>query len=253
MTDYVIAIPSYKRHHILNERTLLYLFNQNIDQDKIHIFVANEEEREIYERYIHKCSYNKMIVIGQSGIGYAREFMANYFPQGQKIMYIDDDLSDILMKVDDKTMKPLENLHSFSEMTFTHLYNHRLGLCGVYPVCNPFFMKKTLSTDLKFCIGQLYWTINDKECEAREYDLMEDFEKTLKYYRHYQGVLRYNYIYPKADYARLGGGCNENYDRSIEGKGEEISRFLQQYPTYVRMKTKKATIDLNFIKQKNIK
>ena len=55
--DYKIAIPSYKRAHTLKNKTLKILQEYKIDPKKIHIFVANEEEKKEYEKVIPKGTY----------------------------------------------------------------------------------------------------------------------------------------------------------------------------------------------------
>ena len=51
MTNYVIAIPSYKRHNELSNKTLTLLKKYNINPDNIFIFVANKTERKLYEEF----------------------------------------------------------------------------------------------------------------------------------------------------------------------------------------------------------
>ena len=49
--NYKIAIPSYKRHKTLKNKTLNLLNKYNIDTKIIYIFVADNEEKQIYEEY----------------------------------------------------------------------------------------------------------------------------------------------------------------------------------------------------------
>jgi predicted CoA-binding protein len=63
--SYQVAIPSYKRYEILKTQTLPTLDKLGADRDKIHIFVANEDEAEKYKETIGE---NYRIVIGQRGI-----------------------------------------------------------------------------------------------------------------------------------------------------------------------------------------
>ena len=62
MTNYVIAIPSYKRHNELSNKTLALLKKYKINPHNIFIFVANKTERKLYEENIDKNLYNKIIV-----------------------------------------------------------------------------------------------------------------------------------------------------------------------------------------------
>ena len=54
-----------------------------------------------------------------------------------------------------KKLEPLDNLHSFFKEAFDTCARLGLGLWGVYPVANAFYMKHTVTTDLRFIIGTL--------------------------------------------------------------------------------------------------
>ena len=86
MKDYVIAIPSYKRNEILKKKTLKVLNEYNIPPHKIIVFVANKAEHELYKNTLDEASYGKLI-IGKKGIKHIRNFMANYFDEGQHVVY----------------------------------------------------------------------------------------------------------------------------------------------------------------------
>ena len=98
--DYVVAIPSYKRHETLKKKTLKVLKEYKIPNNIIYVFVADEPEHELYNKTLDKDSYNKLI-IGKPGIKEIRNFMANYFDEGQKIVYMDDDIGKIWKCVND--------------------------------------------------------------------------------------------------------------------------------------------------------
>ena len=74
MVDYVIAIPSYKRAETLKSKTLSMLKSNKINSKKIHVFVANNEEKNIYESTLDKNSYGK-IIVGIVGMKNIRNFI----------------------------------------------------------------------------------------------------------------------------------------------------------------------------------
>ena len=51
-TDYTIVIPSYKRQKILQEKTLTTLKKYKIPKESIYVFVANQEEYDIYKEFL---------------------------------------------------------------------------------------------------------------------------------------------------------------------------------------------------------
>jgi predicted CoA-binding protein len=73
--SYQIAVPSYKRYEILKTQTLPTLDKLKADRDKIHIFVANEEEEEKYRAVIGD---DYRIVVGQRGISTQRKYIHNW-------------------------------------------------------------------------------------------------------------------------------------------------------------------------------
>ena len=196
---YKIAIPSHQRSNIIRSKVLTFLENHSINKNLIYIFVSQEE----YYSYKEELpDYN--IVVGALGIGPNRESISNYFEDNEFIVSLDDDVTDLLDKG-----TSLIDLNLFITQTFHLLIENNLTLAGVYPSRNPFYCKNTITTDLRFIIGQFKCFINKKHLEKRNYELLEDYQNTLKHYFHSGGVLRYNYIILKADYNKLSGGLKK--------------------------------------------
>lgn len=246
LKDYVIAIPSYKRPDTLKNQTLRVLKEQKMDPIKIHIFVADKEQKKEYENVIDKKDYHKMI-IGKPGIKNIRNFMAQYFKEGQYIVYIDDDIYKINETVNpnannksiynkkNNKMIPLKSLKKLIEQAFKLSEKTKITNWGVYPVDNPYFMKPTcknvneyVSTKLCYIIGYLTGVINNKKCEIRTIDDKEDYERSIKYYLKDNGVLRFNNIccYTKC-YKEVGGMQVERTKQRIHDSAVYLTK---QYP-----------------------
>jgi len=230
--DYKIAIPSYKRSDIIKDKVLKLLEKHSIDKSKIFIFVE-EDEIEKYKSVLP--DYH--IVKGEKGIGKQRERISNYFTTNEIIVSIDDDVEDVL-----EHSKSIINLDIFINDSINLMIDNRLTLCGVYPVNNYFFIKNTITTDLRFCIGQFKIFINKKHLEKRDYELLEDYENTMKHYIHSGGVLRYNYITLKANYKKGKGGLKEY--RTVERKLDEVKKFTKDYSYYARPKKNGFEVEL---------
>ena len=231
---YKIAIPSHQRSNIIRSKVLTFLENHSINKNLIYIFVSQEE----YYSYKEELpDYN--IVVGALGIGPNRESISNYFEDNEFIVSLDDDVTDLLDKG-----TSLIDLNLFITQTFHLLIENNLTLAGVYPSRNPFYCKNTITTDLRFIIGQFKCFINKKHLEKRNYELLEDYQNTLKHYFHSGGVLRYNYIILKADYNKLSGGLKKY--RTLEKKIYECNKFKLEYPNYSTIK--KTGNDISLIK-----
>ena len=100
---FVIAIPSHRRLDILEYKTLQFLKDSNLYGNiETYIFVAEEEYKEYSEKFNN--DKDKVYVIKSVlGLNKQRNFIRNYFMEGQKILYIDDDIIGIQFK--DETQK----------------------------------------------------------------------------------------------------------------------------------------------------
>jgi hypothetical protein len=277
--SYKIAIPSYKRHTTLKKKTMKVLEHYKIPANIIHIFVANREEEKIYKETLEPNSYGK-IIVGKPGIKEIRNFMAKYFREGEKVVYLDDDLSKIWRcithergdpknKKDNKLIQ-LESLDSFIKDAFKMSGKTGFHNWGVYPTDNPFFMKPTnkdkshVSTDLKFLIGFFTGVINSHKAELRSISDKEDYERSIKYYLKDGGILRFNNISCNTRCYKEPGGIQT--DRKKENSRINAQILIKKYPDLVsinesrksgfveiRLRDKSGSESRSTIKAKNSK
>ena len=278
-SDYVIAIPSYKRVKTLRDKTLTLLQKYKIDPKKIYIFVANKDEEKNYKEGLPK--YYKEIVVGKPGIKNIRNFMPKYFPEGKKIFYMDDDcysLHECVIKTKNKSqsktksnkslkkskskkkskssislkrdksnqkLRPLKNLDEFIKTGFHDLSISGMNLFGIYPVDNAFFMRPTdnrgkshLTNRITYIIGYCAGAINTRVCEIRTVDDKEDFERSIKYYLHDGGVLRYNNITAKTRCYKEPGGMQEERTKArVKRSAVYLSKKYSDLTTYTEKKS----------------
>ena len=131
MTNYVIAIPSYKRHSELSNKTIALLKKYKINHKNIYIFVANKTERKLYEENLDENLYNK-IVVGKKGITKQRIFISKYFPEKQYVISLDDDIEKVF-ELKNKKLVELKDLDKFFRNAYKELIKKNLFLWGVYP------------------------------------------------------------------------------------------------------------------------
>jgi hypothetical protein len=98
MSDWVIAIPSFKRSIQIKEKTLNTLQSYHIPLEQIYIFVASDEEALDYKR--ENPDYR--IVIGVLGLPQQRNFIMDYFEIGTQIVSLDDDIEGIYQLISKK-------------------------------------------------------------------------------------------------------------------------------------------------------
>ena len=254
---YVVAIPSYQRPECLKNKTLKLLKKYKIKKEYIDIFVANQQEKVLYEKILPKY-YNK-IIIAEKGLINARNIISNYYPENKKIFSIDDDVEEIIEFVKEGVTakdvegkekyihRPLKSLHKFINIGFAECEKTNLNLWGIYPACNPFFMKKKVSYELKYIIGSFWGCINKKilleNDELAGLGDKEDYERTIKYYMRDGGVVRFNNISVKSNYMKEPGGLQSD-GRPKDRIFKNCERLLEKYPDLITISNKKSYADL---------
>lgn len=226
--DYTIAIPSYQRPEAIQKKTLATLARAGINIGAVDVWVANSTEADAYQG----AGVEANTLVGAPGIKNARNAMVNHYVAGQRIVYLDDDIEEIIVRVSEKIAHPIT---SFDEEVLQPAWEacERSGakLWGVYPVPNPFFMKEEMTFDLRFCCGALHGTINDRAVMGVELEEKEDFERTIKSFISTGAVVRLNHISYKQKPYKNAGGCQdpERANRSARAAAELARRF----PGYV--------------------
>ena len=230
---YVVAIPSYKREEILVTKSLKTLIDGGVSPSQLYIFVANNEEKDNYEKHVPKNMY-KTLVVGKKGITNQRKFILKYFPEGQCIVSIDDDVEGLYKAQGSTKLVQVRDVDKFYKEAFDRLNKEKLYIWGIYPVRNPFFMKNTVTTNLKFIIGTMYGFINRHEPKLQpsaEIEEKEDYEQSILYFLMDGGVLRYNNVTIKTKFHAEGG--LGKIDNRFEANKHAAEYLQKTYPEYV--------------------
>jgi hypothetical protein len=227
-TDYVIAIPSYKRHLTIKKKTLTLLKKHNIDKSKITIFVANQEEYDLYNKEL-ECQYK--LVIGQLGMKNIRNFISDYYDFGINILNIDDDMEQII------SLHDYFNLDEFIKNSFELLELHDANLFGIYPVNNKFFMSPTLRTDLRFIMGGFFGCRNMRV--KISIDNKEDVERSILYYLRDGIILRFEDIAIKNKIFSEKGGMQFDGKRTKKKIEASAKYLVDKYPNLCSLKISK--------------
>ena len=262
MSDYIVAIPSYRRPKTLQNKTMNVLKDYKIDPKRIVIFVADKEQKKVYEDALEKGSYNKLVV-GKPGIRNIRNFMPRYFPEGKPIFYMDDDISHvfqiynnsnrrIIPKLNDSYDKKnnklakLPDLDTFIKEGFRVAKAKRMDNWGVYPVENPYFMKPTTkrvddytTTNLVYLIGFMTGVFNNRKAEIRTIDDKEDYERSIKYYLKDGGTLRFNNVTCRTRCYKEPGGMQ--VERTKQRIHDSAVYLCEKYPQLCSLNTSKKS------------
>lgn len=227
-----IVIPTYDRSDRFE--TLKFLKNNNIPLDNIYIFLANEEEK---EKYINSFGNDCNFIIGVLGLSNQRNFISNYFDEGEILVYMDDDIENI-------THKENKIFTEWLNDCIEYLQNSDYGLLGISPSVNPFFFNNNKSKSFKtgnyYAIGAFYICKNDKNIILDENIILEDWERSIKYLLKYGSTIRYNNVLIKTKYFGKGGlftiRTKENYINSV-------NQLLYKYNSILKYNYKKLPLD----------
>lgn len=249
--DYSIAIPSYKRSTICNNKTLKTLFNLGIPKSKINVFIV-EEDLANYQNDLNPDYYNE-IIIGVKGLVQQRQFIYEYYPAGTHLINLDDDVESL-----DLSMTEYATADEFFAKAFQLCVEENCFIWGVYPVYNPFFRQNrtAVTTNLNYIIGAFFGIIireldnDDLKLTITNEGNKEDIERSILYYLKDGKTLRFNKIGFKTKYYGTdGGGLGVFKDRLEIMKTNSIA-INNRYPNITKIKIRKNGMYEIVFKQK---
>ena len=251
MSKVVYAIPSYKRHDVIRDKTLATLQRGNVPLANIYVFVVQEEE----EAYRKACP-GYQIQVGLLGLVQQRAFIQNFFSEHDTIVMMDDDIQEIFRPITSKTKEEILDLPGLFHLMNLRMKSEGVSICGVYPCSNLKFAlgNPEITTDFRYLVGAFYLICNLKlpevQLDARgDPGSHEDKIRTIKYYQKEGKTLRYNRVQIKTKYFAKGG--LDAPDRLSKHKSEAEALCLR-FPQYLRLQKTSKFTDCKFKKIKII-
>jgi len=250
-----IAILSHKRPQAIRSKTLATLSRHNIPTECITIFVAPEQ----IDDYKKTCS-GYTIVPTAVGKCKNRAAALNYYPIGQKIIFMDDDVEEFysICAQDGcqncwkfgkeargtaayQKQMTCAALSDFFNDAFNVAEKEGVEFWGIYPVYNGYFASHTITTCLSYCIGRCYGQVITEAAKAINDavvdDIHDDYQTSLRFFLKDGKILRFNYIFTKSPVASGKGGI---VDSRTTANTEEVSKRLAAlWPQHIRVKTAK--------------
>lgn len=230
--DYVICVPSYQRARLCNDLTLAMLAHCGVEPARIHVYVASEAEREVYEATLDRRRYCALVV-AVPGILAVREFIINAWPEGTRIVSIDDDIRRVVFRTD-----RFADMHAFFTEAFAECDRRGAFIWGVHPIgTNAKFMLAgpEVTTDARYIVGCFYGFVN-RRLPALRWDIAREFggakddvELSLLYYLHDGAVVRFNRVGVDTRYFRPSGGQG-GVDSRREAHEGAARRLAARYP-----------------------
>jgi hypothetical protein len=228
----ILAIPTYKRHQTLTNRTLRFLEKAHYPAEKIYLFVADTVEEAIYSSNVPKNLYGK-IIVGVKGLAEQRNFITDFFPEDEILIQMDDDIKKIdtpditFLDLIDHAIKKLNELNS--------------GLFGVMPNDDTRRYADKTTTHLTHIIGCFFVHRNHKDIRITHTE-KEDYERSILYFLRYGTVLRYRGGGVSTTYQQGTGGLQESNRKQSQEEG--VIHLTTTYPTLCKRKDKKGCPDV---------
>jgi len=239
--EYSIAIPSYKRSKTIQDKTLKVFEQHKIDPAKVTVFVADDQEFEIYSDALKDHDYGSNIVIGVPTIGAQRNFIERYYPEGTRLMMFDDDVQEVQRAKDKKTLVPIDSLED--EIIFQGFSEaEKVGAktFGIYAASNAYFMKDRIYTKLCYIIASMFGVIVDHDDNlARVTNHGEDYEYSLRQYMKHGVLCRLDNYTVKSNYYKEEGGLQEI--RTKEYVRTSIEKIAELFPDLCTMYIRETT------------
>lgn len=230
-----VAIPSYKRTSVCLHKTLKTLFAAHYPQSKITIFVADDEEAVAYRQMLRHTMPAVSVVVGRRGLQPQRAFIADYYPDGDTLLCMDDDVDGI------KTLHGTD-FCSLIRSGMKALADNQSGLWGVLPNDDGRKMKDETTKHLTHILGSFFLCVNRKDLVPTQTE-KEDYERSILYFKAYGSVLRYKGAGVQTTYMLQGGGLNTGDRKAEMSRGALALR--QMYPAAVKVITKKDLPDVS--------
>jgi hypothetical protein len=247
--DFVVAIPSYNRSETLITKSLPLLLSGKVPAERIYVFVIAEQEAE-YKRAIE--SLNKKfpdvkdvnLVVGVRTLRAQRNFIIDYFPKGQRILMIDDDIKAIKRKTGEQTMTDVVDLQKMVGGMFDICAEKGVDLWGIYPAYNAYFMKYDYTRGLNFILGSFYGQVNHPRFKCT-YEHGEDYARSLKeFYDNPNGTIRFNFVTQNTHGFSGTGGMNSPEFNRLKNVKPALQKLKSEYPDDVTLKIKRTPVEV---------
>jgi hypothetical protein len=226
-----VAIPSYDRSDTIASKTLAFLKRSSYPAEKIHIFVASDEEFKKYEKEVPESMYGE-IIIGVPGLKEQNNFITSFYPEDEIIIRMDDDIKSIRSDIP---------FLALVDIAMSHLEYRNSGLFGIMPNDDKRRFKGAMTSHLSFIIGCFFIMRNHRDIILTHSE-KDDVERSILYFKRYGNVLRYQNAGVSTDYGKNRGGLQQ--PGRLERMEEAVNTIIKAYPGYCKVVNKNGIKDV---------
>jgi len=221
--NYVVFIPSYDRLQTVQETTLKLLDKHKIPKNLITFFLETEKMTEEYkqalgEEYNYITTFTKGICEKRNYLEYYAHDLQKKLNKSINVIHIDDDIEDIV-----DYNRSIRNLTHLIQVGFDSCYKSGCHFFGISPFHNKFFLKRKITTSLKYVCGAFYGEVIDgtREPVIVDVDHGEDLQRSMEAFIRDDGIVRINHIalhtayFPNSGITAYCGGREERKKEMI--------------------------------------
>lgn len=229
-----VIVPSLHRADLLTRRTVQLLVRCAVPPSMVQVWLSDEADWAEYDGALHRAGYPAQLHVGAPGLAANRLAAMRANPPGARLLWLDDDLSDLMtLGPDGRTLVPTNGLLGAATRGFRLCAEVRARLWGISPVANAFYMKREARAGLLFAVGYLYGAVNDQgSITATQLCEKEDYERTLRCWRADGAVVRLADMAAICPVYRGGGGMVENPHR-MAAQRNAVRYLAAGWPAYV--------------------
>lgn len=230
--DYVIACRSYGRATSFPQKTYRMLEHNKLI-DRLYVFVATAAEKKLYREQLPEFPAGR-IVIGAPGLAPVTRCICKYFPEGQRIVFMDDDLEQFFvmpfMPSGGKIQKDSTVLHKYLEDGFRTIDAHDLGSFTFSFLSNSFYLTgKPFKEFRPFLVGGSFFGCrNDRTLIPVNVGQSEDVLRSCRFFERYGGTLVYWYAGFGTHYGKEAGGMQSSGDRGDAATRLKLTKEISQ-------------------------
>ena len=226
-----IAIPSHDRVDMFQDKTLAFLKKHKFPMSDVYVF-STPAYYNAYKEIGDKWGFN--VVKSKSNLLAKRNHFISYFPAGQKVVEMDDDVEDI-QKIGGTGVT---NFKKFLADSFKALGQNQ-GLWGVNANCNAFHATKGDKFGAHSLCNTFIGYVNDKRINLTIAE-KHDMDRLLQFIKLGLPTLKRGDWGIKTKYWTNKGGIATDYDIEKRKKvqSKDANDLMKKFPNCCWTKTR---------------
>lgn len=203
----VLAIPSRGRSDRIADLTLAAIRDAGCPVDNVEVWVRPDQAAD-YRTALAGTTVTVRAEAPEGGLREVRNAIARAYPVGTRLLQMDDDIRRFVSQ--DEGDKRPPDLVGALRYAWLEAKRQRVGLFGLYPVANPYFMKRRTRLGLTFIDGTIFgYTVTGDPCELLTVDDKEDFERSILFFLRDGAAMRLEWLSFRSRFYTEPGGMQD--------------------------------------------